>query len=199
MKRLFPEFVRELSKRLEYGVHTTEDAVRYTFFHALCTAGGLQPHQIVLEFPHDALDRKALDILIPEWQGKPCIIEFKYHRRAPGKNSSAPRPMKAGSFFKDLMRLARFRASETSSRLLIYVTDGEMASYLSNPRNRLHDVFNLACENQIDIEASYLDGYPETLLRTCGEVVPHKLTCVFSEPLPNDHHLRVYSVSPFAA
>ena len=55
MAQAIAAFVPLLEKRLNSGIFTTEDSVRYTFFAALLHTG-VQPEQVVLEAPYRDID-----------------------------------------------------------------------------------------------------------------------------------------------
>jgi len=69
-----------LDRRLRRGVHTTEDAVRYTFFVALIQALGLQPEDLIPEQDHGNIAGAKIDTCMPAFAKWGYSIESKYHR-----------------------------------------------------------------------------------------------------------------------
>ena len=131
-----------LRSRLDKDIFTTEDSVRYTFFAALLESGELQPENMILEFPHPHIARAQIDTWIPSHNKETLAIEFKYDRQIPSKKNM-PRTQKAGAIFNDLRRLTMLAARGDTRCLIVYLTDKEMAVYLSNPENGLSDFLGL--------------------------------------------------------
>jgi hypothetical protein len=89
---IFEQFASLLNTRLSNAVITTEDSVRYSFYAAILYSGILQPHEMIMEFPHPEIPNAEVDTYIPAKESNlPEVFELKYHRQVPnGKNS--PRP-----------------------------------------------------------------------------------------------------------
>jgi hypothetical protein len=169
--------------------------VRYTFFAALLSAGNIKPEIVILELPHPKIARAELDTWIAWPDGKTTAVEFKYHRAIPsGKN--APRPMKAGELFRDLFRLFTLFCEGQTECYFVYVTDGEMAGYLTNVANGLAGFFDLGENESLPIDKAYFAARSATLQGSVGDVVPVVVTSVVRRDLPRNHALRVYSVHP---
>jgi hypothetical protein len=49
------QFSKLLEKRFPKEIFTTEDSIRYTFFHCLVNYAKLQPSDIILEYPHPSI------------------------------------------------------------------------------------------------------------------------------------------------
>lgn len=195
MPKGFAVFRELLRRRFEANVFTTEDSVRYTFFAALLR-DGLLPEQVILEFPHPLIQRARIDTVIVDGHGAPAMaIEFKYDRRNPG-GTNQPMPQKAGSAFADLARLLLF--PPPCERYFVYLTDGELARYLDNPRNGLQTFFSLRQDQRRTIDSQFFAGRSATFLHSMGEWP--RATCtlrgVINEDLPQNHHLRVYEIEP---
>ncbi|WP_343709731.1 hypothetical protein [Mycobacterium sp.] len=185
-------FLELLGKRLDSGVLTTEDSIRYTFFAALLRHG-IQPEQVVLEHRHKTVSRARIDTAVFDNSGKPAAaVEFKYDRANPG-GSSQPLPQKAGAAFADLRRLALL--PDFPERYFIYVMDRELARYLASPRNGLYQVFGLAACASITLAEDYFSDRPMTFRKRLGEwpgeVV---LECVGAQDLPREHCVRIYAI-----
>ena len=185
-------FAKLLSQRLDLRVATTEDSIRYTFFAALLTSG-LEPYRVVLEFPHLEIKGARVDTVILDEKFEPSTaIEFKYDRRNPG-GTNQPLPLKAGSAFADLGRLAKLPESQT--RLFVHVMDGELSRYLASPRNGLNALFNLREGSELIIDAAFLNGRSPTFMGRIG-TWPNgiRVRCLTSLDLPNEHFLRIYQI-----
>lgn len=195
MKPVWDEFASLLLRRLNLGVYTTEDSVRYTFFAALLSAGNIKPENVILELPHAKIKRAELDTWIAWPSGKTTAIEFKYHRAIPS-GMNAPRPMKAGELFRDVFRLFALFCEGQTECYFVYLTDGEMVGYLKNVANGLADFFDLGEDKPLPIGKSYFAARSVTLQGSVGDVVPVTLTSVFKRDLPKNHALRVYGVRP---
>ena len=120
----------------------SEDLVRYVFFQTLVSAG-VEVERFAFEYPHPADDRARIDTVLVDENGRPLVaVEVKYHR-SNQSGTNLPRPQLAGMLVHDVVRLAEFTPTDTE-RLLLYVTDGAMAGYYSNPKNDLEWVTGLA-------------------------------------------------------
>lgn len=192
---VFREFERLLQVRFDASVHTTEDVVRYTFFHALMTQTSLRPHDVLLESPHPQVPRAKIDTVIPSFEGKSIAMEFKYDREIPS-GTNAPRPLKIGQVFKDIARLAKYSADGSVDRLLVYCTSGEMANYLRNPRNRHSDFFGLPLGKSLRVDQEYVSARQETFQKAIGGAPLADIVCIWTSHLPNDHELRVFEIVP---
>lgn len=186
-------FVTLISRRLELRVATTEDSIRYTFFAALL-ASGLEPEQVVIEYPHSAIKGARVDTMILDEHFEPSAsIEFKYDRMNPG-GTNQPLPMKAGAAFADLSRLAKL--PEKQIRLFVHVMDRELARYLASPRNGLHDFFSLLEGDDLVIGATYFNGRSQTFMNRKGNWSDDiSVRCLSSLALPNDHFMRIYKIA----
>ncbi len=193
-RALTDRFVHLLAERLERGVLTTEDSVRYTFFAAMLESG-TRPHDVVLEYPHPAIPGARVDTVTLDENGEPKdAFEFKYHRRNPGGRNQ-PLPQQAGAVFADIRRLAHFEAPEI--RCLVYLTDDEMECYWTNPSNGLDTLFNVPPDEKTGIDRAFMAQRSATLQKSAGDwpevirVTAHVLPDV---PL-GGHVLRMYGVT----
>ncbi|HJV45277.1 MAG TPA: hypothetical protein VJ824_06075, partial [Bacillota bacterium] len=120
MERAICGFVEALRLRLDKGVFTTEDSVRYTFFTTLMNELNVQPYEVILENLHPSIERIKVDTYIPSTTNRKGLVsEFKYDREIPsGKN--APRPHKAGKVFADIYRLFQFDTDSNTVKWLVY-------------------------------------------------------------------------------
>lgn len=186
-----------LDSRLGKGVFTTEDSVRYTLFAALLAKAGFRPDEVVLEQPHPAIPRAQIDTWVPPSNGNMGVaIEFKYDREIPSERNS-PRTQKAGKAFHGLYRLGKLPNSMT--RLFVYLTSSEMASYFRNPSNGLDAFFALPKGELLAIDAKFMDGRPNTFVQSVGQIPEVSVLSLYSRSLPNAHELRVFEVKDIGA
>lgn len=194
MLAIFQRFGDLLDKRFKQKVVTTEDSVRYTFFAALLDAGIL-PHEVVLEYPHPAIERAKIDTWLPSYPGGPVAIEFKYDRDLPGGNNQ-PKTQKAGYVFKDLYRQVQIANEIRVRSFFVYVTSDEMATYFSNPNNGHTDFWSLRDGDVLDIDERYFSNKPRTFLDALGGAFEVRVAGAFSRQLSGDNYLRAYEVMP---
>jgi len=120
------------------------------------------------------------------------VFEFKFHR-APPRSVSA-RPVNAEQMFKDIFRLAGYRASRPDSRcFFVYCMDREMKAYLGNPRNNLADFFNLSSRT-MDIDEGYLDRHSETMRKYSKTIRPCRIAARLRRDLANDFAVSTFEV-----
>jgi hypothetical protein len=108
---LFSEFLVE---RIESKQHLTEDSVRYSFFCAALETTDIKQHEVILELPHpddENFKGKEVDMHVPARNklADELYIEFKFHRRSGKSIHHSPKPLKAGSLFKDFSRLSSIK------------------------------------------------------------------------------------------
>lgn len=191
----FNEFSDLMQERISRSVHTTEDSIRYTFFHAVTNSLSLRPPDVILEYPHPTIEKKLVDTVVPPKDTRPgLVLEFKYDRENPGGRNQ-PKTMKAGMVFKDLFRLARFDL-ENYRRFFVYATDREMAVYFGNRPHRLEDFFNLeeGCELRIDDE--YMARRPATFVKAVGDLfIGCTVTCHLERVVGSNLWLRIYEIT----
>lgn len=185
----FSEF---LSVRFGKGVLTTEDSIRYTFFAALLNAG-LKPEEIILEAPHPVIEKAKIDTYVPSFAREKLAIEFKYNREL-SSTFNRPRPHQAGAIFNDVGRLASIPPSEATKRILIYVTDHEMAKYMSNPNNGLREFYLLLPGHTLNVGAEFVRTKSRTFQNAITVDLGATLISLHSEDLAGEHHLRIYEV-----
>ena len=194
MKEIFQDFINSISERFVLDVFTTEDSIRYTFFLSLIIKGGYKPAEIILEYPHNKISGKLVDTYIPPIKSrKGLLFEFKYDRAIPSKRNM-PRPMKAGLLFNDILRLKNFESNNTDF-YFIYITDNEMFSYLSNPRNNLDEFFNLAEGTYMDINEKFVAAHCNTFINSIkSEIQDCRIKAEISKRLPKNNYLRIYKI-----
>ena len=94
----FRSFAILLKERIYSGIYTTEDSVRYLFFHSVTRTFGISPNEILLESSHPADGKKEVDMVLLSSETRPeFAFEFKFHRST---GSTIPRTI-------DLMRNRR--------------------------------------------------------------------------------------------
>lgn len=188
--KLFADY---LDVRLDKGVFTTEDSVRYTFFAAMLSATDLRPEDVIQEYPHAPNSNAKVDTYVPDFAGKGLVAEFKYHRKIPSR-SATPHPMNAGELFHDIYRLKSFSAYPCGIRVVVYLTDPEMVGYMSRARNRLDSFFKLERGGTMNIDPAFLQNKCRTFQKAVKVSFSATLRCLLSVALPQEHHLRVYAV-----
>jgi hypothetical protein len=180
-----------LQIRLEKGVFTTEDAVRYTFFAALLQRGGLNPEDVIPEFRHPAIPGAQIDTWLPSFDGRGLAVEFKDDRDTPSRRN-APRTQKAGKVFHDLYRLGE--VAQEMHRVFVYLTGPEMTSYFTNPINGLTEFFSLPQNRTLTVGSIFVSGRAATFVASLGAVPNIVVTALYSRSLPRHHEVRVYEV-----
>ena len=192
MIEILENFADLLDERLKHEVITTEDSVRYTFFAALIDTG-VKPHEVVLEYPHPAIDRAKIDTWIPAHDGRSVALEFKYDRDPPG-GMNQPKTQKAGSVFKDLHRQVRVAEGVKIRSYFVYVTSEEMAVYFRNPNNGHAEFWDLATGHTLDIDEAYFAAKPKTFMNALGGAFKARVVGACRRTLAGGNHLRAYEV-----
>ncbi len=191
----FNKFSVLLNERFEKKIFTKEDPIRYTFFYAITKELELLPHEILLESPHPQIDNAEIDMQIPETnQTSESIFEFKYDVK---RKSVMPHPHKAGSLFTDIFRLCLYKKDNQNTRcFLVYVTDSQMASYLSRDRNRLDDFFNLQPNQELTINEAYVKNHSETFVKQASKHGIHDciIKSCLNDDLAESHFVRIYEI-----
>lgn len=162
----FQSFAIMLKERMCSEIPTTEDSVRYLFFHSVTRTFSISPNDILLESPHPADSKKEVDMVVVSSETRPqFVFEFKFHRYM---GSTMPRTMNAGQLFKDIFRLAMYKChNETSRCFVIYTTDSTMANYFCK-QNNLNDFFNLDIDKNLLIDENYVKNQKKTFIDHCG-------------------------------
>lgn len=193
----FDGFADLFEERTRSGIFTTEDSMRYLFFHSLLKSLGAKPNGMLLESPHPDDERKEIDMILTKSDGMPeLVFEFKFHREFRSGHPS-PRPMKAGHMFKDIFRLARYLDRVPDSRcFFVYGTDYGMRDYLSKPTNNLADFFNLRVSDNKDIDEKYLERNSKTMRGHSGKIRPCRVTARLRRDTANGFSVRIFEVLP---
>ena len=195
MHQVLDLYANLLSERLDSGAFMTEDFVRYTFFHALLSSEFCSHIDVVLELPHPALGGKEIDTVIHGFGSRPSTaFEFKYHRRIPG-GKNQPCTEHAGDCFNDIFRLAGLPEPTAHLRYFVYLTDDEMASYLTQPKNGLAGWFDLPEGRPFAVTNDLVTGRAKSFQgRIKAEPIQCTTTCLMSRELPLSHSLRIYQI-----
>ena len=192
MRKTFERFTQLLQHRLKRRISTTEDSVRYTFFHATA----LHPSKVVLEEFHSRKkqERKRIDAILRLPADCSVAIEFKFHRalRAGGHR---PRPHQAGALIADVGRLHRYKPAEgrCAGKYLVYLTDGEMAKYIRNPRNGLNQLLDQS-PTGFKITTGFFQSKSATFSRQAGKPFAARLQCSWAATLPHSYQLWIWRV-----
>jgi len=195
MIEIFERFGELLEERFDLGVATTEDSVRYTLFAALLQSG-VKAHQIVLEYPHPAIERARIDTWLNSYKESSIAIECKYDRDPPG-GKNQPKTQKAGYVFKDLHRQVRVANGVGVRSYFIYVTSEEMAVYFRNPNNGHAEFWALEADKRLVIDEQYFSNKPQTFLNTLGGSFRANVVGTFSRALSGGNYLRAYEIIPY--
>ena len=165
----FDSFVNLLKERTYSKTFTTEDSVRYLFFHTMIHNLEISPNDILLESPHPDDNKKEVDMIVVPSETRPeLVFEFKFHRYT---GNTMARPMNAGQLFKDIFRLAMYKShSENSRCFVVYATDSTMVNYFCKLRNNLDDFFNLDIDKSLPIDENYVKKHAKTFMDYCGHV-----------------------------
>lgn len=195
MKSVFADFADLIEQRLSSGVFSTEDAVRYTFFHALLKNNFCLHPDIVLELPHPTIPKAEIDLFICPQEERPAIaVEFKFDRPIPSEKN-APRTQKAGAVFKDLFRLARVPGLKAQSKFFVYLASSEMSDYFRNPQNRLLPFFELPNDKTYSLTPDFVKGQAATFQSVVGEwAISCTITGSYRRNLANQFALRIFQV-----
>jgi hypothetical protein len=193
---VFEAFGRLLQQRLDAGVCTTEDSIRYTFYHAVTSVAQLDPIDMILEHPHSALPGAKIDTIVRGGPGREAIaIEFKYDRANPG-GTNQNRTQRAAAAFADIFRLAKVPLTLAAIKYFVYVTDAEMAGYFKNRVNRLADIFDTPDRKRFDIGITAFEDFSKTFR---SKVAPLCCDCyisrVYGADLSPNHIVRVWEVA----
>lgn len=187
----FERYAELLKERLASKQHLTEDSVRYSFFFAALDTTDIKQHEIVLELPHPAFEKKEIDTYVLPAEGRAAYyIEFKFHRAS---NSSSPKPQKAGSLFKDFGRLSTVK-NDGARCLVVYLTDGEMAKYFDKHQAAYSGFWSKLVGDSFSYDDDFLSKTRDTVRNLCGDVHHADVSVVFSASLPGDFHLRVFEI-----
>lgn len=189
-------FCEHLKGVLDTG-GASEDQVRYALVTAIREVVGIADNGIRVEYPHPNIKGAKLDGFLPasEKHGA-CAWELKYDRATPG-GGNQPRSNKAGAFINDFFRLAGLDDKRAVERVVIYLTDAEMASYLQNPSNGFKDLFSLSAGERVLIDANFLKLRPQAVKnKVKAPIVPCYAIGKVSASLPRNHRLRLYEVRP---
>ena len=193
IKKSLSAFVTSLGTRLELGVHTTEDAVRYTFFANLLAQLECGPERLVLEFPHPNIPRALIDAwIMPAAEEPACALEFKFHRR-PAEARNRPRTMLAGSILSDLFKLARIGAGGKVRRVFVYVYGREMHTYYSNIANGMAALIDMP-RSGFMLSPAFMAGKSPTFTSAAGTVQECRLAPLLSTEVHGTFRLRAFEV-----
>ena len=193
----FGSFANLLKERMYSKTFTTEDSVRYLFFHTMTHNLEIFPNDILLESPHPNDDKKEVDMIVVPSETRPeLVFEFKFHRYT---GNTMPRPMNAGQLFKDIFRLAMYKNySENSRCFVVYATDSTMANYFCKLRNNLDDLFNMDVDKSLHIDERYVKNHAKTFINCCGHVRDCKVSMRLKRDFDN-LSIRIFEIEKTSA
>ena len=173
----------------------SEDGIRYCLFTSIREKAGVGEGEIVIEHRHPKIKGAKLDCFLPASPTHGAAVwELKYDRAIPS-GGSQPRSNKAGSLLNDFFRLAAFDEPEDVERVVIYLTDPEMASYLRNPRSGLDALFDLGAGTELRIDANFLASRaPSVRNKIKVPALPCYAVGKFAAGLPARNELRLWEV-----
>jgi len=151
--------------------------------------------EIRFEYPHPNIPSAKIDGYLPlnDKHGA-AVWELKYDRKIPSGHNQ-PKPNKAGALMNDVFRLGAFGIGDAIERLLMYLTDEEMKSYLSKPRNGFDVLFGLGPGGSFRIDRKFLGARaPSVMDKVPCPVVACDAVARFNMSLPCEHELRVYEI-----
>lgn len=171
LEPVFRNFTQLLHQRQLRGSLNKEDAVRYSFFHALVTTGGIDQADIFLETPHLGLEGfKEIDLMVPPQESREgLLLEFKYDTRPPGGRNINSTD-RGAALLRDLYRLSTYEPEKHWRRLMVYVSDNAMANYFRKPGNGLTTFFD--SQEESDIANLVLANTGRTYTKAFKGIVP---------------------------
>ena len=193
----WPVFETYLNRVLVARTPKSEDLVRYVFFQSL-VASGIEVHRFAFEYPHPAIERAMVDTVLVDERDDPIVaLEVKYHRSV-ASGTNLAKPNMAGMLVHDIARLAVFTPAE-AQRVLLYVTDEEMAGYLANPRNHLQWVTGLEPGESKTLNNGDFTRLSDTFRKAVGPWPgPVTVRTLHSADLKAGHTARLYQIESAA-
>ena len=205
----FNSFSELLKERLDNGIYTTEDSIRYLFFSQYLKEMCKDQNDFILELPFSnqmlgvdstCLKNAADDELDASFNtglNSKIAIEFKYHRKTTA--SDYPHTNSAGELFNDIARLSLITGCD--KKYLVYVTDPEMDKYLDN--NKRPAILKKFYTMQTSEKISYQDVLDNCIQKTFQDASKKsiidsvRINCEIFLVYRNDvkdHHIRIYQV-----
>jgi hypothetical protein len=167
----------------------TEDCIRYDFFSTLLQL--FNTDDIILEYPHDILAKKEIDLVIDTPLNK-SIFEFKFNRRIPSRTEDTTG--KFAHMYSDIVKLHSSQIAE--DKFFIFLTDNQMRDYII--QNGYGFMLNKKFFDLLATQA-HMDGkhFNNEVERKVGKVnfkSPIKMQKLFNKTYNNSHHLFVYRI-----
>lgn len=191
MDAVLNTFRELLHCRLEKGVFTTEDSVRYMLFAALMDKARVRPEDITLEYPHPTISGAKVDMWVPNFEGRTLAVEFKYDRQASNETQ------RAGAVFRDVHRLLLIDGTLVR-RVFVYLTAWEMANYFESPKNGFAEFWQLEPQKVLTLKAEYFLKRSATFRNALGGEFEVEVKSLYKATLPQKHSLRVWAVQEVA-
>ena len=200
LNSIFKEFYNNIEKRLQkHNVECiSEDCIRYDFYSAINKK--LPTENIILEYPHDQLDKKEVDMVAEIEVNEFMACELKYFRRIPsGKNID--RTGAIANFVSDFIKLNKLKR-KIQNKLAICLSDDEMIKYMQNPDNGFDNILNSKTGNEFIIENfnKRAKHFKDIIESKTGIKIPtsneHKIkvTKLFDMEIGNDHRLIILQI-----
>ena len=206
LEKICTQFKELLDERFKSGLFTTEDTIRYLFFHA-CTEHGVKPNSVTLEdkaaFSESESGNEELDTFVQANENiglEPLAIEFKYHRK--GKNTNPPRWWLA-TLLCDFYRLQHLAPGYAAARRLsVYVASKEMEAVIDGMEKKgdwgkfLVDLMRLSADGKehtvtLPGEGSITNKYFIERAKGFSECT---VKCLMNEGLADGNTLRIFEI-----
>ena len=192
LKETFGSFANLLKERMYSKIFTTEDSVRYLFFHTMTYNLEISPNDILLESQHPGDKKQKVDTVISSSENRSELaFEFKFHR---GMKKTNGRTTHAGQLFNDVFRLAMYKKYKENSRcFVVYATDSTMMNYFCNRGNNLDDFFNLGIDESLHIDERYVKNHADTFINNCETVYDCEVSMYLKSDFDN-LFVRIFEV-----
>lgn len=187
-------FSNNLDIRLSYYGNqlnlVTEDCIRYEFYGALLSE--YQSYEIILEYPHDYLKQKEIDLVIIN-KSFNSIFEFKYYRAIP--SGQEDRTARMANIYVDIMKLKLSRVA--SEKYFVFITDAVMYGYLL--RNEygfmIREIeFDFVVSSTHQTGLNFGKVVNKKLPEDINMSLPISIKRVYYKALEQDHYLFVYKI-----
>ena len=190
--RAFAEAIENRSDKRKDINSINEKTIVATLFNVMSKE--FSHNDITLEVPHSTLkEKQSYDMQLCISGNKKIAIECKYYK----KTKSPPRPLKAGSLFKDLRRLSNICLAEKETICYcVFIVADQMADYFSNHHP---DLFELQEGKAWKIPKEYV--YDKDKAKTFSDEVGESFECKITNVLDRSFdengskmHIKIFKV-----
>ncbi|WP_155987738.1 hypothetical protein [Gorillibacterium massiliense] len=168
----------------------TEDCIRYEFYGSLLS--NVYPHEIILEYPHDTLSQKEIDLVINN-SVLESIFEFKYYRAIP--SGQEDRTARMANIYIDIMKLKL--SNVATDKYFVFVTDSVMYGYcLRNQYENMiqEDSFEFVVSPKHQEGLNFKKVVFKKLPESTDMSTPIVIKRVYYKELEQDHYLFIYKI-----